>query len=226
VDGKHPDIKWHLGFAEIPAKPLLLVANEFFDALPIRQFLHQSDGWMERKISLTPEGQLQFTLEPETPPERLAGEPISSDDYEYSEAATLMTQVLSGRIADCGGCALILDYGYKSGHGNTLQSVQKHQYHDVLAEPGMADITAHVDFHHMVKTAASSGATTYGPVGQGEFLNRLGARERIAILGEKFPAHKDELLTALHRLTSPDQMGELFKAVCFVHPSMPKPDGF
>lgn len=231
LEGKHPHIYWHLGFAEIPPKPLLLVANEFFDALPIRQFLHDRMGWKERKIRLNDHGKLEFVLVHETPPAILENEPVSDLFYEYSEAATQMGLVIGNRILLHGGSALIIDYGYEGSPdkegGDTLQSVRNHAFHDVLDEPGTADITAHVDFYNLARAAATGGTTIYGPVGQGYFLNQLGAQERAAKLCEKATKkQKDAITSALTRLTAPDQMGELFKVLCLVHPELPKPEGF
>lgn len=227
IAGKHPNVQWHMGFAEIPSKPLLLVANEFFDALPIRQFLHQDDGWKERRIALGKKGKLEFVLEPGTPPYQLRDEPVSETFYEYSDAATQLMLVMSNRIFTYGGVGLIIDYGYEGTHGNTLQSVRDHKRHNVLVEPGSADITAHVDFYNLTRAAASGGTTVHGPVTQGAFLNKLGARERATALCEKATAkQKAATLSGLKRLTAADQMGELFKALCIVHPDLPKPEGF
>jgi len=225
--GKHPDINWHTGFAEIPAKPLLLVANEFFDALPIRQFMHTDLGWREKRIGLSEKDELEFIFTAEPPPDILKDAPISDRPYEYSEAASKMMIVIANRIASYGGVGLIIDYGYEGSHGNTLQSVRQHAFHDVLVEPGTADITAHVDFHNLTLAAAEGGSFIYGPIHQGEWLNRLGAKERVTALCEKAKAkQKKELLAGLARLTASDQMGQLFKVLCVTHPSMPKPEGF
>ena len=226
--GKHPDILWHTGFAEIPAKPLLLVANEFFDALPIRQFLHSETGWQERCIALASDDSLEFVFNEATPPELLHDEPVSDRLYEYCDAANKLMEVISNRINSYGGTALVIDYGYyERSHGNTLQSVRQHESHDVLVEPGTADITAHVDFYNLTHAAAEGGCVIYGPVTQGELLSRLGAKERTIALCEKASAkQKKLLLSGLARLTAADQMGELFKALCITHPSMPKPEGF
>ena len=225
--GKHPDITWHMGFAEIPAKPLLLVANEFFDALPIRQYMHEADGWKERKIGLDKQGALEFVLEPAAPPEGLEHEPISENIYEYSDAARAMAFVMANRISIHGGSALIIDYGYAHGNGDTLQAVRNHRHHEVLEEPGTADLTAHVDFETITHAAAIGGCTVYGPVGQGFFLNRLGALERCAVLCEKATEKQKEALTSgITRLTAAEQMGTLFKVLCITHPTLPKPEGF
>ncbi len=225
--GKHPNITWHMGFAEIPAKPLLLVCNEFFDALPIRQYLHEADGWKERKISLDKKGNLEFVFEATEPPEALETEPVSEELYEYCEAARAMSFVIANRISMYGGSALIIDYGYDHGNGDTLQAVRNHRHHEVLEEPGTADLTAHVDFGVITHVAAIGGCTVYGPVGQGFFLNRLGALERTAVLCEKATEKQKEALTSgIMRLTNADQMGTLFKALCIVNPAMPKPEGF
>lgn len=224
--GKHPDIRWHTGFGEIPAKPLLLVANEFFDALPISQYRHDKDGWKERRIVLGKKSALEFAFLPEAPPVPLRGESVSDALYEYSEAATQMALVISTRILTYGGTALIVDYGYEGTHGDTLQAVREHKYHDILTDPGTADLTAHVDFYNLTR-AAATGATVYGPVGQGHFLTRLGAVERTRKLCEKASKKQQKSLTAgLERLTGTKEMGELFKALCIVHPELPKPEGF
>ena len=226
--GKHTDINWHTGFAEIPAKPLLLVANEFFDALPIRQFLHSPEGWKERRIGLSKDDTLEFTFTTEPPPELLEDEPVSERLYEHCEAASKLMLVMSNRIASYGGVGLVIDYGYAhSNGGDTLQSVRDHTFHDILVEPGTADITAHVDFYNLTHAAAEGGTVIYGVVPQGEWLNRLGAQERLAALSKKAKAkQKKLLLSGLERLTASDQMGELFKVLCITHPSMPKPEGF
>lgn len=225
--GKHPRINWHMGFAEIPNKPLLLVANEFFDALPINQFMHTKDGWLKRVVVIQDDA-LAFTWVPTEPPEPLEKEPVSEELYEYCDAARQMGFVIANRIAAVGGCALIIDYGYEGGsHGDTLQAVKDHRPHDVLTEPGSADITAHVNFHEIAHTAAIGGATSYGPVGQGFFLNRLGALQRTASLCEKASERQKEALTSgTTRLTAADQMGTLFKVLCLLQPEVPKPEGF
>lgn len=225
--GKHPDIQWHLGFGEIPNKPLLLVANEFYDALPIRQFLHLDGIWRERKIGLNVRDQLHFVLETVTPPYALMGEPESDRYYEYCDAASQITTVIGARILTYGGTALIIDYGYENGNGDTLQAVHNHQYHDVLTDPGSADLTAHVDFYNLVHAAAAGGAHAYGTVSQAHFLTSLGARERTEMLCKKAtPKQKKSLLAGLERLIAPDQMGELFKILCLISPDLPKPEGF
>ena len=225
--GKHPRINWHLGFAEIPAGPLLLVANEFFDALPIRQYQHTEEGWQERLITLNNKGQLEFIWVAAEAPDDLMEEPVSEHIYEYSEAARQMSFVIASRIATFGGSALIIDYGYEDSHGDTLQAMRGHRPHDVLEEPGTADLTAHVNFYQIAHAAAIAGATVYGPVGQGFFLNRLGALQRTAALCEKATEKQKEALTSgTLRLTSADQMGTLFKALCMVNPELPKPEGF
>jgi NADH dehydrogenase [ubiquinone] 1 alpha subcomplex assembly factor 7 len=230
--GRHPDIRWHTGFAEIPPKPLLLVANEFFDALPIRQYMHTDLGWKERRVALSCDDALEFIFVDETPPEILEHAPVSDRIYEHCDAGGKLMEVISNRINSYGGCALVIDYGYEGSPninkgGNTLQSVRSHAFHDVLVEPGTADITAHVDFYTLSHAAAEGGCVIYGPAYQGEWLMRLGARERTEILcKDATESQKKLLLTGLARLTAADQMGELFKVMCVAHPSMPMPEGF
>jgi len=241
--GKHPDIRWHTGFGEIPQKPLLLVANEFFDALPVRQFLYtpsplqgegRGGGWSERLIGVNKENKLEFILSPPLAPAKLPPTLLSPSRgegfgiYEYNEAANAMALVIANRIFTHGGVALIADYGYGGNkHGDTLQAVRDHRAHDVLDEPGTADVTTHVDFYALTKAAVVGGANVYGPVGQGAFLKTLGGEARVDALRKKAPPpQKKSILSGWARLTSAGQMGELFKVLCLVHPNLPKPEGF
>lgn len=228
VGEKHPHVHWHTGFGEIPAKPILLVANEFFDALPIRQFMHTREGWLERMITVNAEGKLDFIYQPQEPPPVLEDAPVSKKIYEYSEASTQMMLAIANRVFTQGGAALIVDYGHDGHtHGDTFQALRDHKFHDVLVEPGTADLTAHVDFYRLTQAAAIGGANVYGPVGQGEFLKKLGVEERIEELCKiATKEQKKNLLSGLARLTAAAHMGTLFKALCLVHPSMPKPEGF
>ena len=159
---KHPDIQWHSSFEEIPPGPMLLVANEFFDALPIRQYVHLADGWHERFVMIGVDGDLHFTIP------AAAGRMV-----ERCESGKEWTAAIARRMLEFGGAALIIDYGYNGPPKNsqeTLQAVRNHQYHDSLKVPGTADLTAHVDFHAIKHAAAEEGAEGYGPVTQGQFL--------------------------------------------------------
>ena len=204
--GKHPHLNWHEYFDDIPEKPLLLVANEFFDALPIRQYVHLAEGWKERLITWARTGTLQFTIPAE------AGRII-----ERCESGKEWAAVMGKHLKSHGGAALIIDYGYPypPKHSNeTLQAVRGHAYHDVLADPGSADLTAHVDFHAIAQAALEEGAAAHGPVSQGQLLMRLGAAMRTALLCEHASTQqKSAMLSGLERLISHEQMGELFKVL-------------
>jgi NADH dehydrogenase [ubiquinone] 1 alpha subcomplex assembly factor 7 len=187
-----PESHWHAGFDTIPHGPLLLIANEFFDALPIRQFA----GPTERHVGLDAEGRLVF----------LPTGPIT----ETSPVREAVIAKIARRIAREGGTALIIDYGHiVSAPGDTFQAVKAHAHADPLAQPGEADLTAHVDFESLARAATREGARVHGPVTQGEFLNRLGLALRV----ERLKAQAPEVEAAARRLTAPDQMGSLFKVM-------------
>jgi NADH dehydrogenase [ubiquinone] 1 alpha subcomplex assembly factor 7 len=229
----HPHIEWHSSIAELPPKPLLLVANEFFDALPIQQFVYAQGEWRERRLDMI-DGRLQFVVPEESGVsnpmlrERLYKIPDPGNlVVEYCEAAVTVASVIAAHIAARGGVALIVDYGGEGGHGDTLQAVRQHGYHDPLADPGTADITAHVDFGAIKRTAALQGAATHGPVPQGVFLSILGAQARAAKLYQAARQNqKAAILSGLDRLTSLDQMGDLFKVLAITPQDRPKPEGF
>jgi NADH dehydrogenase [ubiquinone] 1 alpha subcomplex assembly factor 7 len=228
--GKHRDLNWHMSIEELPEKPLFAIANEFFDALPIRQFICDAGKYSERMIGLDDKGNLQFMTLPTDalPPILPASLKTAKTIYEYNEAAMAVTDTLARHIAALGGAALVIDYGYSGGsQGDTLQTVREHQYQDVLIDPGTADLTAHVDFDALADAAQEAGASVFGPVPQGAFLMRLGALSRLQKLCEKVSAaQKSAMISALERLTSPEQMGELFKVLCIAHPAHPTPEGF
>jgi len=217
--GKHPDIQWHSSFEEIPPGPLLLVANEFFDALPVRQYVHLADGWHERFVIVGVDGELHFAIP------AAAGRMV-----ERGEVGKEWAAVIARRMMEFGGAALIIDYGYNGPPKNsqeTLQAMRDHKFHDVLKDPGTADITAHVDFHAIREVAAIEGAAGYGPVTQGAFLQALGAKARLEKLCKKATEEqKSAMISGLERLLSQDAMGDLFKVICLTHPKHPKPEGF
>jgi len=200
----------HAGdFAEVPDGPLLLVANEFFDALPIRQFVRVGTAWRERRVGLDGE-RFVFTESGEL-----------SETAPAREAA--MAEV-ARRVAAFGGAALVVDYGHaRSAPGDTLQAVRGHRFHDPLVAPGEADLTAHVDFEALAAAARAEGAAVHGPVGQGAFLHALGIEARAAALRPKGGAAVDAALT---RLTGDDAMGSLFKVLSLTSPDLLPPPGF
>ncbi len=223
--------RWHRRFAAVPRGPLLVVANEFFDALPIRQYVRAVSGWQERRIDAEP-GTKAFhivAVPVRTPalPAALAEAPPGSV-VEVSPSRRILARALAGRVVRDGGAALIIDYGHPwSAPGDTLQAVRQHAFQPVLERPGEADLTAHVDFEALAKAAGSAGAATHGPVPQGLFLARLGIRERAeALQAGASPAQARDVKAALGRLIDPRQMGTLFKALAITAPALPTPPGF
>ncbi|WP_319004795.1 class I SAM-dependent methyltransferase [Microvirga lenta] len=212
-------IEWHDRFEEVPPGPVLLVANEFFDALPVRQFMATERGWCERLVGLE-EDRLIFGLRAE--PEKELGRPLRLGDVlEWPAASMEVAKALSRRLAQDGGAALIVDYGYEGpAFGDTLQAVKDHAYADPLAEPGEADLTTHVDFQRIAQGASDEKVRIHGPVTQADFLLALGIEARAAGLRQKAtPAQAADIDRALARLTErgPKGMGELFKVLALAH---------
>ena len=222
-------IRWTTHF-DLADAPLFLIANEFFDALPVRQFVRTAKGWRERMV-VVKDGALNFALAPQiTPaaaiPASRAGAP-EGGIYETSPAATALIAEVARLIARHGGAALLLDYGYADvGYGETLQAVRAHKSRPVLADPGMNDLSAHVDFAALAQAAQSEGARVFGPVGQGAFLDRLGIGARAGKLAAANPAQAGEIKEALDRLTAPARMGSLFQAISLLPSAAPAPPGF
>ncbi len=228
---------WHKTFAEAASAggdmPLIVIANEFFDALPVHQLERTRTGWRERLVGLDAKsGRFRFGLASEvTPladlvPPPLQHAPVGSI-FEVSPERSRLAGEIAARIARSGGAALIIDYGHgASATGDTLQAVRRHRYADVLVDPGEADITAHVDFEALAQAAAQTGAKVHGPVPQGPFLRHLGIEARAAaLLRDASPAQARDVPAALRRLIAPDEMGTLFKALAVTHPALPAPAG-
>jgi NADH dehydrogenase [ubiquinone] 1 alpha subcomplex assembly factor 7 len=213
-------IAWHPHFADVSGAPLIVIANEFFDALPVHQTVRAADGWHERMVGLDREGQLTLALHPEpllgfeaTLPPSLRRAPLGAIREWRSDE--LMVEIAQ-RVVQARGAALIIDYGeIESGLGDTLQAIGRHRYASVLKTPGEVDLTAHVDFAALGRAAAKAGAHVWGPRTQGAFLTRLGINERAAILKAASPVHACEIDAGLARLTAegPDGMGDLFKVL-------------
>jgi SAM-dependent MidA family methyltransferase len=216
---------WHDTIEDVPPGPAIILANEFLDALPVRQFVRTETGWHERMVGLA-ENRLAFGLfaEPE-PSLALAGRP--GDLVEVAEAALGLTRRIAGRLASQGGAALFVDYGHaRSGLGETLQAVRSHAFVDPLAEPGEADLTSHVDFAAIARVAQAAGARAHGPVTQGAFLDALGIGARAAALGRNAtPDGRAAIEAALARLTGTGegQMGGLFKVLGVSHAALALP---
>ncbi len=218
---------WHEPVDQLPPGPLLLVANEFLDALPIRQFERLKDGWFERRIGLNQAGALAYVLDPARAAQDLPDWPEGSI-AEICPEAREIARALGGRLKDEGGAALLIDYGYfPSAPGDSFQAVSRHRHFDPLTDPGGADLTAHVDFAALAVVATQAGARAWGPVTQGDFLKALGLAERARKLSAGKPANEAQAIeAACRRLIEPAQMGSLFKALALTHPSLPAPAGF
>ena len=223
---------WHATLDEIPEGPLLLLANEFFDALPIHQFERTEAGWRERLITVDEAG-FQFVLARQASPHEVLLPPASRDAPAGAVAETCPVGIdiagaIGRRIASATGAALIVDYGPReSGLGDSFQAVRRHRAQDVLKDPGDADLTAHVDFETLARAAAQAGARCHGPLPQGQFLRRLGIDARAAALADGATANTAADIGAAHRrLIDAAEMGTLFKALALNHPNQPAPPGF
>jgi NADH dehydrogenase [ubiquinone] 1 alpha subcomplex assembly factor 7 len=217
---KLPGAVWHDALEDLPQGPMILLANEFLDALPIRQFVRRDSGWAERFVA---DG--AFVELPAAPPGRDAGE---GETIEICEPALSIATALGKRLAAQGGAALFLDYGpARSAPGDSLQALRGGEPADPLADPGGADLTAHVDFAAIADAAHAAGAATHGAVAQGIFLTRLGLVPRTMALARTQPPQRaSDMMVAAQRLTEPDRMGRLFKALAVCHPALPVPPGF
>jgi NADH dehydrogenase [ubiquinone] 1 alpha subcomplex assembly factor 7 len=225
---------WHHTLDDIPGGPAIILANEFFDALPIHQAVMCADGWHERVIKIGEDGKFHFSIDRDPIPLFDEFLPANLRDARIGEIfewrADKTTLELGRRLANWGGAVLILDYGHvESGLGDTLQAVSRHGHADPLAAPGLVDLTAHVDFQALAQTAKGVGAQVHGPVTQAEFLRRLGIEERAAALSAGAP---DDIVvsigTALHRLTHEERtgMGALIKALALTSPNLEALPGF
>lgn len=202
------EAQWHDGVEDIPARPLLLVANEFLDALPVRQFV---DG-TERRV-LIAAGGLAFDRD---------GEIVEDSPARDGAVAAVATCV-----AEKGGAAIFIDYGHaRAAPGDTLQAVRSHRFAPVLDQPGEQDLTAHVDFEAVGKAAREAGAAVTPIVTQGEWLLRLGIEARAQALSRANPNRIVDIQAALHRLTGEGEMGTLFKVIAIHSPKWPAPAGF
>lgn len=227
-----PQAHWHSSVGDLPKKPLFLIANEFFDALPITQYQRTERGWCERCVDFQ-DGRFVPVLAPVAVAHDTALAPAVREAPEGSIAetcppATAITGEIAGRIAAEGGAALIIDYGYaRSAAGDTLQALRAHAYADPFDAPGEADLTAHVDFEALAHAARQAGATPHGPVEQGAFLQALGIGARAErLMRDATAAQKQDIEGALARLTGPREMGSLFKVLGITPPGADTPAGF
>lgn len=219
--------------ADLPDGPLLLVANEFLDALPVRQLVRRDEGWAERFVSLDESGYLMLAdgvadrrLEQLVAP-GLRDAP-SGTVAEICPAALAIAAALGDRFARQPGAGLFVDYGhFPSAPGPTLAAIRDHRAAPLLEQPGAADLSAHVDFAAFGTAAAAAGAAVYGPQPQGDFLRALGIEARLRRLRQQAsPAQCAALDSGVQRLIDPGEMGTLFKAMAIAAPEMPVPTGF
>ena len=225
-----PDARWHDDLSTLPAKgPLLLVANEFLDALPVRQMVRTAQGWRERMVGL--EGDRFVPVVGARPMDAAVPETLR----DVSEGAILETCPgaaatvfeVAGRLAAQGGAALFIDYGHdRLQPGSTLQAVRAHRKVDPFATPGEADLTALVDFATLAHIALSRDARWLGTVGQGAWLRALGIDARAEALCRTAPDHAAAIRSARDRLVEPEQMGTLFKVMALAAPNWPDGAGF
>jgi SAM-dependent MidA family methyltransferase len=232
LEGAGVPIAWHERLEDLPPGPAIVLANEFLDALPIRQFVRTEAGWRERLVGIDAEGALAFGLAPHPPAgfRPPSGEFRAGAVIELPEAAIRFVRGLAGRLAVEGGAALLIDYGYDGfATGDTLQALRRHAPVDPLDSPGTADLTAHVPFARLAVAAMAVQAAVYGPVAQADFLERLGLATRAARLaGVAGPEQRAAIEAAVRRLTdrAPAGMGSLFRVLAIADRRLPPPAGF
>lgn len=201
--------EWHVNLETLPDRPMIVVANEFLDALPVRQLIHTADGWKERVVGIA---NGNFAFDTKELPFNL---PVDAAEGAIFEISPVRSQFVTDLVKKLNGAALIIDYGHsESGIGDTLQALKSHKYISPLEEIGNADLTTHVDFHAVKLAAEAAGGEVSGPVEQGAFLKDLGIGQRAEILTLRAtPAQKFDIEKALQRLVDPSQMGSLFKVM-------------
>lgn len=219
--------RWHDTIATLPAGPMLLVANEFFDALPISQYIRVGNVWRERVIALDAGDNLTFAigagrLFAAEEPQNL-GAVEAGAILETGPIATAIASELALRIVEQGGAGLVIDYGYvETTIGDSLQAVASHKSVDVLTRPGEVDVTVHVNFEALARAARHAGAAVAGPTTQGDFLINLGLLQRAGRLGSgKDRATQERLRSEVERLAGPAEMGNLFKVMAITPPATP-----
>ena len=220
------EVMWHEGLEQIALDaPFILLGNEFLDALPIEQYEYKDGGWHKRLVGAS-EGRLAFSTAEDVLPISHYGR--NGDVIELSSARDAFVAMVAEKLAAHKGVALFIDYGHeKSAVGDTLQAVKAHQFVDVLSFAGEADITSHVDFESISQEAQEKGCSVYGPAGQGVFLKALGIEQRAEVLAKNAaPLQREDIATALARLTSAKEMGALFKVMAIFAPQALNPSGF
>ena len=223
-------IAWHDALADVPDGPVLIFANEFLDALPVRQWVSHNNVWHERMVGHDGQSFIYATgaaIAPSDVPGFLENMPENSI-FETAPAVEAVTGEIALRLCAQGGAALLIDYGHaERSTGETLQALKAHRFADPLADPGEQDLTAHVDFACVGDVARAAGAGTWGPITQGALLERLGIAARATkLLLNASKAQAEDIARARSRLVSDSAMGRLFKALALTHPALPSPPGF
>lgn len=226
----HPDATWHDDIASLPEDgPLLIVANEFFDALPVEQFVATSGGWRRQMVK---RDRSKFVAVPSvgTAQDQIGGTASGFPEgtiLERSPVSVDWVGQLANRLANQGGALLIIDYGYaKPGTGSTLQAVKDHLPISPFDCPGTSDLTAHVDFHTLANIARTRLLAVHGPAEQGQWLKSLGIDQRAAALIAASPKEADTIRAAHQRLTDIEEMGRLFRVMAATAIDWPAPEGF
>ena len=226
-----PSALFHENVDTLPDEgPLLIIANEFFDALPVRQMVATHAGWRERVV-VRDRGSKFMAMPGQHPmddliPADFRSAPANSI-YETSPDSSAVMYELASRIANQGGALLIIDYGYpQPGLGSTLQSLKSHKFVEPFEDPGARDLTAHVNFLEIANLARMRDLRINGPVEQGQWLTALGVNERAAALAEAAPDKADDIIAARKRLVDGAEMGSLFKVLSISSPDWPEPEGF
>ena len=226
-----PQAEFHAAIDSLPDdQPLLIVANEFFDALPVRQMVATHSGWRERMVAR--DRGVKFVAVPGSHPVdhliplEVRNAPAHSI-YEMSPDASTIMYELVNRISKQGGALLVVDYGYaKPGFGSTLQAVKDHQFTDPFENPGDCDLTAHVNFLELMNLARMRDLRINGVTDQGVWLSTLGVNQRAITLAEGAPDRAEAIFAARDRLVDDDEMGRLFKVMAITSPDWPVPEGF
>lgn len=225
----HEEGNWHDDISSLPEDgPLLIIANEFFDALPVEQYISTQAGWRRHMVA---RNRNKFIAIPGT---GSIGELVPIKDkfpvgtiLESSPVSVEILGELANRLAKQGGVLLIIDYGYeKPGTGSTLQAVKDHLPISPFDSPGTSDLTAHVDFLSLANVARTRLLNIYGPVEQGQWLKKLGIDQRMKTLSDAAPQQAEQIRAAHHRLTHVDEMGRLFRVMAATSMNWPEPEGF
>jgi NADH dehydrogenase [ubiquinone] 1 alpha subcomplex assembly factor 7 len=228
------DISWHDSIDDVPDGPSVILANEYFDVLPVHQAVRAENGWHERTVELDDSGRLAFGMASEAIPRFevllpswVRAAPLGAV-FEWRPDAEIMK--IASRVRDQDGAALIIDYGHlRSDAGDTFQAIARHSFTDPLKSPGEADVTAHVDFQALLRAADDIGARTHGPVPQGDFLRRLGIENRaVSLMAKASPEIAQDVAGALTRLIGGGRggMGQMFKVLGISEPSLVTLAGF